>query len=458
MANFLHFLNDIVWGPATVILIFAVGIILSFKTRFIQVFHLKKAFHLIFEKDGSKGDISPFASLCTSLSATIGTGNIIGVAAAVNVGGPGAIFWMMISAFFGMATKYAEGFLAVKYRKHDSCGTTYGGPFYYIEEGLKQKFGKRFSWRWLGCLFSLFTVFSCLLGMGTMVQSNSIAAATQRVFRTSSSAVLILTSLMVTFLTALVIFGGGRLISKVSQITVPFMAAAYLFFSFLLIFFNIEKLLPSIKLILVSAFNTKAVLGAASGVTLSEVIRIGISRGIFTNESGLGSAPIAAASAKTDSPVKMGLVTMTGTFIDTFVLCLISGICIVMTGSYIPSSKDGFSIAALSWKSGLPFSGDVCVIILSVCLIFFAFTTIIGWNFYAEKCLFYLLGKENKLYVRLFRILYVLAVAAGPFLTANSAFLIADIFNGLMAFPNLFALLLLSNTVKQETREYLKKC
>lgn len=454
--NFLSFLSNTVWGPATVFLILAVGVILSFKTRFIQIFHLKKAFTLIFKNDGSGGELSPFGALCTSLSATIGTGNIVGVAVAVKSGGPGALFWMLLSAFFGMATKYSEGLLAVKYRICDKEGNYCGGPFYYIEKGLKEVLGARFPTRWLGGLFSFFAIFACLLGMGTMVQSSSIFSAAERMFNTSSSVLFpLLVGVVVAFLSALVIFGGGRLISKVSTFLVPIMAVCYLGFSFIIIFLNIKNLLPSIKLIFTSAFSTKSLIGAASGIALGEVIKIGISRGIFSNESGLGTAPIAAASSKGDSAVNTGLVTMTGTFIDTFIICLITGICVVMTESYTYNNLYGFNIAAHIWQAGLPFSGDFCVAVLSLCLIFFAFTTVIGWNFYAEKCLYYLLGKWDKKVIFIFRVLYILALAVGPFLNSSFAFIIADIFNGLMIYPNLAALLLLGNTVKRETQEGL---
>lgn len=455
--GFLTVLRDAVWGPLTVSLILAVGVILTVKLRFVQIKYFKKAFCLIFKRQqGEEGEISPFSSLCTALSATVGTGNIIGVAMAVKLGGAGALLWMLLSAFFGMATKYAEGLLAVKYRTKDTHGNYCGGPFYYIEKGLKEVLGDRFPTRWLGGLFSFFAIFACLLGMGTMVQSGSISSAVKRIAGNfSGNAFPFLVGVTVATLTALVIFGGGRLISRVSAAVVPFMAAFYIVFSLIIIFNNIGNLLPSIKLIFTSAFNPKSLFGAASGITLAEVIKTGVSRGIFSNESGLGTAPIAAASAKSKSAAETALVTMTGTFIDTFIICLITGLCVVMTESYTPNLI-GFDIAANSWRVGLPFSGDFCVGALSLCLIFFAFTTVIGWNFYAEKCLFYLLGRQDKRLIFVFRILYVLAVAAGPFLSSGYAFMIADIFNGLMAFPNLTALLLMSNIVKEETQKGLK--
>ena len=455
--NFLSALNGLVWGPATIFLILSVGIVLTVKTRFVQIFHLRKALSLIFKNDGKKGEISPFASLCTTLSATIGTGNIIGVAVAVKSGGAGALFWMLVSAFFGMATNYSEGLLAVKYRISDPKGNYCGGPFYYIEKGLKEVLGENFPTRWLGVLFSFFAILTCLFGMGTLVQSNGIFLATKQIFNTSSSSLLPLSvGVAVVFLASPIIFGGGKAVSRFSSVLVPFMSVSFLVFSFIIIFSNITNLLPAIKLIFASAFSTNSVLGAASGITISEVVKIGVSKGIFSNEAGLGTAPIAAASSKSKSPVNTGLVTMTGTFIDTFVICLITGLCVVMTESYTQKNLIGFDIAAHSWKLGLPFSEEICVTILSVCLIFFAFATIIGWSFYAEKCLYYILGRYNKTVVTLFRILYIIAVGIGPFLTPSSAFIIADIFNGLMAFPNLTALLLMSNIVKEETQKGLK--
>ncbi|MBP3706911.1 MAG: sodium:alanine symporter family protein [Clostridia bacterium] len=458
MSEFLNNLSSVIWGPATIALLLLSGVILSFKTGFIQIRGFKRAFCLTLKNDSGSGEVSAFAALCTSLSATLGTGNIIGVAVAVYTGGPGALFWMLISAFFGMATKYSEGLLAIKYRKVDSAGNVIGGPFYYIEQAFKNTFKGNRIGRILAIAFSIFTVLAALLGIGTITQSNSIYLAAQKLMGESDINISFAVSLLLAVFSGLIIFGGAKLIAKVSEIIVPFMAAFYLLFSLIIIFFNIENFLPSLKLIITSAFDTSSLLGAATGITLREVVKIGISRGIFSNESGLGSAPIAAASAKTDSAVNGGLVTMTGTFIDTFVVCLLTGISIITTNSHIPSADDGFAVTSRAFETGLPFKGNICVIILCICLIFFAFTTIIGWNFYAEKCLYYLAGKDDRKLIFLFRLLYILAISVGPFMNANASLIIADIFNGLMCIPNITALLILSNTVKHETKLSINRC
>lgn len=464
--------DGFVWGWVLIVLIMGAGILLTVRTRAVQVLHLGKALKfMVKNEEGGEGEVTSFGALCTALSATIGTGNIVGVATAITAGGPGALLWMLIAAFFGMATKYSEGLLAIKYRKLDADGHALGGPFYYIEKGLKDKFG--ISFKWLGKLFALFGVLAGLMGIGTITQVNGITSAANRVFGKSSRVLftigesteitlpIIIAGALVAAFAALVIIGGVKRIAKVSEIIVPFMAIAYVLFAMIILCFNASEIPAAISLICRSAFNVKAVAGAIAGVTLKTAIQKGVGRGIFSNEAGLGSAPIAAAAAQTKSPVRQGLVTMTGTFIDTIVICTMTGLTVVITGAWSPNitgkALEGFDVTAYAWKNGLPFNNDVCVIILSLCLTFFAFTTILGWDYYSERCLEYLIGGRKQKILTAFRILYILAVAAGPYMTVSAVWNLADIFNSLMAFPNLVALVLLSGIVGKETRDYFKK-
>lgn len=462
--------DGFVWGWVLIVLIMGTGILLTVRTRAVQVLHLGKALKfMVKNEDGGEGEVTSFGALCTALSATIGTGNIVGVATAIAAGGPGALLWMLIAAFFGMATKYSEGLLAVKYRTLDSDGHALGGPFYYIEKGLKERF--KINFKWLGKLFALFGVLAGIMGIGTITQVNGITSAANRVFDskvlftigkdTEITLPIIITGALVAIFTALVIIGGVKRIAKVSEIIVPFMAVAYVLFVIVILCFNANHIPDAISIICRSAFNIKAVGGAIAGVTLKIAIQKGVGRGIFSNEAGLGSAPIAAAAAQTKSPVRQGLVTMTGTFIDTIIICTMTGLTIVITGAWNPNTTgkvlEGFDVTAYAWKNGLPFDNEICVIILSLCLTFFAFTTILGWDYYSERCLEYLIGGRKKSILMTFRVLYILAVAAGPYMTVSAVWNIADIFNGLMAFPNLVALVLLSGIVGKETRDYFKK-
>ena len=470
--NIISTVDNWVWGWVLIVLIMGVGILLTVRTRFVQVRHLGKALKfMVKNEEGGKGEVTSFGALCTALSATIGTGNIVGVATAIAAGGPGALFWMIIAAFFGMATKYSEGVLAIKYRTVDEDNHALGGPFYYIERGLKEIFGG--NWKWLGKLFAFFGVLAGLFGIGTITQINGITSAANRVFdkkvlftlgsgdsKTDITLAVVITGLVVTAFAALVIIGGVKRIAKVSEIVVPFMAIAYVLFALIILICNAKAIPSSIALIFKSAFNVSAVGGAIAGVTLKIAIQKGVGRGIFSNEAGLGSAPIAAAAAQTHSCVRQGLVTMTGTFIDTIIICTITGLSIVTTGAWNPQitkqSLEGFDITAYAWKNGLPFHDDFCVIILSVCLAFFAFTTILGWDYYSERCLEYLKKKKKKSVLLTYRIIYIIAVFVGPYLTVAAVWNIADIFNGLMAFPNLVALVFLSGVVSKETKEYFK--
>ncbi|MBR7070994.1 MAG: alanine:cation symporter family protein [Clostridia bacterium] len=460
--------DDFVWGWVLIILIIGAGILLTVRTRFVQIFHLGRALKFMVKNEqGGKGEVSSFGALCTALSATIGTGNIVGVATAIVAGGPGALFWMILAAFFGMATKYSEGLLAIKYRTVDENGHVLGGPFYYIERGIHEVLGG--NWKWLGKLFAFFGTLAGIMGIGTITQINGITEAADRIFKEKPlftlgdkaiTVPIIICGAVVTVLAALVILGGIKRIARVSEIVIPFITFFYLLLSFIIFFYNIKAVPSAVVLIVKSAFDISAVGGAIVGLSLKTVIQKGVGRGIFSNEAGLGSAPIAAAAAQTNSCVRQGLVTMTGTFIDTIVICTMTGLSIVITGAWNPEitgeALQGFHVSAYAWEHGLPFADNFCMIYLSVCLSFFAFTTILGWNYYSERCLEYLLGAPKKTPLFLFRILYILAVAVGPYLTVSAVWNLADIANGLMAFPNLVALILLSGVVSKETKAYFQ--
>lgn len=462
-------IDDFVWGVPLIVLILAAGLLLTIRTGFIQVRHLPRALRYLFKEEVSEeeeivhGEVSGFASLCTALSATIGTGNIVGVATAVGIlaGGPGALFWMWVAAFLGMATKYSEGFLAVKYRTVDEDGHVLGGPFYYIEKGMGVK------WKWLAKIFAFFGACVGLMGIGTFSQVNGIASAvtgffdpnmtnTITLFGNDYSIVTVISAFVLAILAGLVIIGGLKRISSVSQVVVPFMAILYVLAVVVLIICNITKLPAAIAEVVTSAFGAKAMAGGALGAVLISM-KNGIARGIFSNESGLGSAPIAAAAAKTKEPVRQGLISMTGTFIDTIVICTMTGLAIVMAGSWKNEALQGVQITTDAFQKGLPFlPSQAASFILMICLVFFAFTTILGWNYYGERCLEYLSGK-NMTAVMIYRILYIAAVFIGPYMTVSAVWTIADIFNGLMALPNLVALFALNGVVAKDTKDYFRR-
>ena len=460
-----------VWGPVLIGAILVTGILLTVVLRFIHLFNLKRAFRYTFltESEGT-GEVSAFGALCTALSATIGTGNIVGVATAIGTGGPGALFWMEVAAFFGMATKYAEGLLAVKYREVGQDGKVLGGPFYYIEKGLGQ------NWKWLAVLFAVFGVVAGIMGIGTITQIQGITSASDRFFKlcvykdgiapgfdlfgAHYSWAIAITGLVVTACVALVVIGGLKRIASVSTIVVPFMAVFYVIICAFLLLGNLSKITAALELIVRAAFNPRAFTGGMVG-TIFIAMQKGIARGIFSNEAGLGSAPIAAAAAKTNEPVRQGLVCMTGTFIDTIIICTMTGLAIVVTGAWEPTlGLKGVDITIEAFSKGLgflPHADFVGPLFLSVALAFFAFTTILGWDYYSEKCLEYLVGSKNQAAIKVYRLLYVLVVFVGPYLTVSVVWGIADTFNGLMAFPNLVALILLSPTVGRLTRDYFRR-
>ena len=457
-------IDNAVWGIPLIVLIISAGLMLTVRTGFIQVRHLPRALRYLFkEEEGASGEVSGFASLCTALSATIGTGNIVGVATAIGIGagGPGALFWMWIAAFFGMATKYAEGFLAVKYRTIDSEGHVLGGPFYYIENGMGKK------WKWLAKLFAFFGACVGLMGIGTFTQVNGISSAVTgffdpsgancvTIFGNSYSIATIISGIIVALSAGLVIIGGIQRISSVSQVVVPFMAILYILSVVTLLICNISRLPAAFSEIIGGAFGIKPIAG---GVLASVLIsmRNGVARGIFSNESGLGSAPIAAAAAKTNEPVRQGLISMTGTFIDTIVICTMTGLSIVMMGSWADPNLQGVQVTTDAFSKGLSFMpSQAAAFILMVCLVFFAFTTILGWNYYGERCLEYLSGKSRTA-VMIYRILYIAAVFIGPYMTVSAVWTIADIFNGLMAIPNIIALFALNEVIARDTKDYFKR-
>lgn len=459
--NAIQQVDDFIWNVPLIILILATGIYLTCRFRMLNIRNLGKALKfMVANEEGGKGEISSFGALCTSLSATIGTGNIVGVATAIAAGGPGALFWMIVAAFFGMATKYTEGFLAIKYRTIDENNHVLGGPFYYIENGMGKK------WKWLAKIFAFFGVCVGLFGIGTFSQVNGITSAVQDFFDPNTamavslfgreySISVIIAGIVITVAAALVIIGGLQRISKVSQVVVPFMAILYVVFALSVLLLNLNKIPGAVVEIVQGAFGLKAAAGGILGAMIVAMQK-GIARGIFSNESGLGSAPIAAAAAKTNDTVRQGLVTMTGTFIDTIIICTMTGLTIILTGAWNVPGLEGVQITNRAFADGLPISDSLSAFILMICLVFFAFTTILGWNYYSERCLEYLSNRNQKL-VKIFRWLYIAAVFIGPYMTVSVVWNIADIFNGLMAIPNLVALIALSGVVAKETREYFDK-
>ncbi len=436
-------LNSIVWGPLMLTLLVGTGIYLTIRIRFASFRYLPYALKLAFSKNQdktSKGDISHFQALMTALAATIGTGNIAGVATAVTLGGPGAVFWMWVTALVGMATKFGEAVLAVKYRVTDENGEMAGGPMYYLEHGLKKK--------WLGILFAIFGAVAGF-GIGNMVQSNSVAAAIKTTFNVPP----LVTGIALAALTALVIIGGIKSIGRVTAILVPFMAVFYIIGGMVIIVGNIALLPEAMAFILKAAFAGQApIAGGFAGAMVSQAIRFGVARGVFSNEAGLGSAPIAAAAARTDHPVRQALVSMTGTFLDTIVVCSITGLVLAITGVWTqanPSSLTGAALTTAAFSKGLP--GNWGGIVVSIGIILFAYSTILGWAYYGEKCAQYILGSKVLLP---YRMLWVLFVALGAVAQLTFVWDLADTLNGLMAVPNLIGLLLLSNVIVKETRDF----
>lgn len=454
--------NDFIWGVPLMVLILSGGIYLTSRLGLLQLRKLPLALKwMVKNEEDGEGEVTSFAALCTALSATIGTGNIVGVATAICAGGPGALFWMLVAAFFGMATKYAEGLLAVKYRTVDVEGHALGGPFYYIELGMGKK------WKFLAKLFAFFGACVGLFGIGTFTQVNGIASAIQHFFDPDSrlqvdipflgasySWTVVIASLVLTVCVALVIIGGIKRIASVSQVVVPAMAVTYVVICLVLILYNIEQIPAAVEQIVRGAFQPSAVTGGVVG-SIFMAMQKGVARGIFSNEAGLGSAPIAAAAARTKEPVRQGLVSMTGTFIDTIVICTMTGLAIVLTGAWQVPGIEGVQVTTRAFQNGLPIPGQISAFILMLCLVFFAFTTILGWDYYSERCLEYLTGSRKV--VKIYRWLYIFAVFIGPYMTVAAVWTIADIFNGLMALPNMIAIFALGGVVAKETKTFFGK-
>ncbi|MBR1897515.1 MAG: alanine:cation symporter family protein [Oscillospiraceae bacterium] len=456
--------DDAVWGIPLIVLILACGILLTVRIGFLQVRRLGTALrYMVRDEENGSGEVSSFAALCTVLSATVGTGNIVGVATAIAAGGPGALFWMEVAAFFGMATKYAEGLLAVKYRATGKDGSILGGPFYYIERGMGAK------WKWLAKLFAIFGLLAGLMGIGTITQINGITSAANNffdpehahavtIFGQSVTVTTIVAGLFITICVALIVIGGIQRIATVSEVIVPVMIVLYVGSCLIIILTHITEIPAAIVTMVQGAFGMRPIAGGIAGFSVVMLsMRSGIARGIFSNEAGLGSAPIAAAAARTKEPVRQGLVTMTGTFIDTILVCTMTGLSIVMAGSYLKPELKGVEITTDAFQYGLPFPERISAFLLMVCLAVFAFTTILGWNYYSERCLSYLIGGGHKTVTLVYRWIYVAAVCIGPYLTVEAVWNLADIFNGLMAIPNVIALIMLSGVVASETKDYLRR-
>ncbi|WP_261882995.1 alanine/glycine:cation symporter family protein [Vibrio pelagius] len=437
----LQTINQLVWGPPLLALLVGTGIYFTFRLGLLQFRHLPTALKMVFTKDKSgHGDVSSFAALCTALSATIGTGNIVGVATAIKLGGPGALFWMWLAALFGMATKYAECLLAVKYRKVDSKGEMVGGPMYYLQYGV----GSRI----LAVLFAVFALGVACFGIGTFPQVNAILDATEISFGASRE----LSAIVLTLLVAVVTLGGIQSIAKVAGKVVPTMAVMYIVACLSVLISNAGQLLDAISLVITSAFTNTAATGGFLGASIMLAIQSGIARGVFSNESGLGSAPMAAAAAKTDSCVKQGLISMTGTFFDTIIICTMTGLALILTGAW-QTDLSGAAMTTHAFAIGLN-ADTIGPMLVSVGLIFFAFTTILGWNYYGERCVVFLFGTKA---VLPYKVIFIALVASGAFLKLDVIWLLADIVNGLMAIPNLIGLILLRQVVIEETKQFFNQ-
>ena len=440
MLEFLNAVDGFVWGPPLMILLMGTGILLTVRLGLLQVVKLPKALRLIFSaRNKGEGDVSSFQALCTALAATVGTGNIVGVATAIKLGGPGALFWMWLAAFFGMATKYAEGVLAVKYRTYDDNGNASGGPMYYIEQGLGKKFKP------MAVLFSVFGVMTACLGSGTFPQVNAITSIVHVSFGISEYVV----AAILTVLVGCVIIGGLQSIANVASKIVPFMAVVYVLATLSVLVYYADALPQAVALVIEGAFSGTAAAGGFAGAGVMLAMRSGIARGIYSNESGLGSAPIVAAAAKTKWPAEQGLVSMTGTFIDTIIICTMTGLTIIVSGVW-NGDLNGAPLTEAAFASAFP---AIAKYILSGGLTLFAFTTIIGWNYYGERCVEYLFGVKA---IMPYRIFYICLVGMGVFLKLDMIWILADIVNGLMAIPNLIALLGLSGVVVAETKLYFE--
>lgn len=438
--SILNEVSTVVWGPIMLVFLLGIGIYLTFGLRFFTWRNIASAIKMLWagRTSDKKGDITPFQALMTALSATIGTGNIAGVATAITLGGPGAIFWMWVTALFGMATKYAEAVLAVKYREVDDRGRFVGGPMYYIKNGLKTH------WRWLATAFAFFGAIAAF-GIGNMVQANSVADAVNSLFQIPSY----YTAAILTLLSAVVILGGIQRIAEVAAKLVPIMASAYIAAALFIIISEYQEIPQAFMLIFTHAFSETAAVGGFVGATVWAAIRFGVARGIFSNEAGLGSAPIAHAAAKTNHPVKQGMVAMLGTFIDTTLVCTMTALVIILSGAWT-TGVSGAALSSLAFTNTLPVLGGYIVVFG---LVVFAFTTILGWSYYGERCAEYLWGTKI---IWPYRVLWLCAIPVGAMSKLTVVWLVSDILNGLMAIPNLIALVLLSPVIFKITADFIK--
>ena len=440
MLEILNEIDTFVWGPPLLVLLVGTGILLTFRLKLLQVFKLPQALGLIFSaKNDGSGDVNSFKALCTALAATVGTGNIVGVATAIKAGGPGALFWMWMAAFFGMATKYSECLLAVKYRTVDANGNISGGPMYYIENGLGKKYKP------LAVMFAIFGVLCAYFGIGTFAQVNSIVEITQ----ISAGIPVVYTGIALTVVVAAVTIGGLKSIATVAAKVVPAMALLYFLTTVGIMIVFADQVPAAIATVLNSAFTPTAAQGGFLGATVMLAMRSGVARGVFSNESGLGSAPIVAAAAKTKWAAEQGLISMTGTFIDTIIICTLTGLSLVVSGVWC-GPLNGAAMTESAFTMAFPAFGSL---LLLVGLVLFAFTTILGWNYYGERCVEYLMGVKA---ILPYRIIFICLIACGPFLKLEEIWVLADIVNGLMAIPNLIALIALSGVVVAETKAYQK--
>ena len=440
MLEILNEIDAFVWGPPLLVLLVGTGILLTFRLKLLQVFKLPQALGLIFSaKNDGSGDVNSFKALCTALAATVGTGNIVGVATAIKAGGPGALFWMWMAAFFGMATKYSECLLAVKYRTVDANGNISGGPMYYIENGLGKKYKP------LAVMFAIFGVLCAYFGIGTFAQVNSIVEITQ----ISAGIPVVYTGIALTVVVAAVTIGGLKSIATVAAKVVPAMALLYFLTTVGIMIMFADQVPAAIATVLNSAFTPTAAQGGFLGATVMLAMRSGVARGVFSNESGLGSAPIVAAAAKTKWAAEQGLISMTGTFIDTIIICTLTGLSLVVSGVWC-GPLNGAAMTESAFTMAFPAFGSM---LLLVGLVLFAFTTILGWNYYGERCVEYLMGVKA---ILPYRIIFICLIACGPFLKLEEIWVLADIVNGLMAIPNLIALIALSGVVVAETKAYQK--
>ena len=440
MLEILNEIDAFVWGPPLLVLLVGTGILLTFRLKLLQVFKLPQALGLIFSaKNDGSGDVNSFKALCTALAATVGTGNIVGVATAIKAGGPGALFWMWMAAFFGMATKYSECLLAVKYRTVDANGNISGGPMYYIENGLGKKYKP------LTVMFAIFGVLCAYFGIGTFAQVNSIVEITQ----ISAGIPVVYTGIALTVVVAAVTIGGLKSIATVAAKVVPAMALLYFLTTVGIMIVFADQVPAAIATVLNSAFTPTAAQGGFLGATVMLAMRSGVARGVFSNESGLGSAPIVAAAAKTKWAAEQGLISMTGTFIDTIIICTLTGLSLVVSGVWC-GPLNGAAMTESAFTMAFPAFGSI---LLLVGLVLFAFTTILGWNYYGERCVEYLMGVKA---ILPYRIIFICLIACGPFLKLEEIWVLADIVNGLMAIPNLIALIALSGVVVAETKAYQK--